>query len=171
MSALPFRIRISETLNILLCRIPLSSTFIIQQTNTQYSISVDQQEILNTITLTRLNYFSLAGILELYRRTGSATIIFENKDHIRDILPDATPKLVETLKNCALIAAEDTRVTRALLNHFGIDTPCVSNHQHNEENRAAPLIERMLAGEVDARPSSPKACAWCPVLNCERRQS
>lgn len=98
MSALSFRIRISETLSILLCRISLNSTFNFQQTNAQYSISVDQQEILNTITLTRLNYFSLAGILELYRRTGSATTIFENKDHIRDILPDATPKLVETLK-------------------------------------------------------------------------
>lgn len=51
-------------------------------------------------------------------------------------LSDISPRALETLKNCALIAAEDTRVTRALLNHFGIDTPCVSNHQHNEENRA-----------------------------------
>ena len=64
-------------------------------------------------------------------------------------LSDISPRARETLKNCALIAAEDTRVTRALLNHFGIDTPCVSNHQHNEENRAAPLIERMLAEDID----------------------
>ena len=64
-------------------------------------------------------------------------------------LSDISPRALETLKNCALIAAEDTRVTRALLNHFGIDTPCVSNHQHNEENRAAPLIERMLAEDID----------------------
>lgn len=64
-------------------------------------------------------------------------------------LSDISPRALETLKNCALIAAEDTRVTRALLNHFGIDTPCVSNHQHNEENRAAPLIERMLAEGID----------------------
>lgn len=64
-------------------------------------------------------------------------------------LSDTSPRALETLKNCALIAAEDTRVTRALLNHFGIDTPCVSNHQHNEENRAAPLIERMLAEDID----------------------
>ena len=54
-------------------------------------------------------------------------------------LSDISPRALETLKNCALIAAEDTRVTRALLNHFGIDTPCVSNHQHNEENRAAAI--------------------------------
>ena len=64
-------------------------------------------------------------------------------------LSDISPRALEMLKNCALIAAEDTRVTRALLNHFGIDTPCVSNHQHNEENRAAPLIERMLAEDID----------------------
>jgi len=64
-------------------------------------------------------------------------------------LSDISPRALETLKNCALIAAEDTRVTRALLNHFGIDTPCVSNHQHNEENRAVPLIERMLAEDID----------------------
>lgn len=41
----------------------------------------DQQEILNTILLTRLNYFSLAGMLELYRRTG----IFENTDVFKKI--------------------------------------------------------------------------------------
>ncbi len=63
-------------------------------------------------------------------------------------LSDISPRALETLTR-ALIAAEDTRVTRALLNHFGIDTPCVSNHQHNEENRAAPLIERMLAEDID----------------------
>ena len=62
-------------------------------------MSASQQEIINTITLTRLNYFSLAGILELYRRAGAATTILENKENIRDILPDASDKLVETLKN------------------------------------------------------------------------
>ena len=40
-------------------------------------IMADQQEILNTILLTRLNYFSLAGMLELYRKVGSATLILE----------------------------------------------------------------------------------------------
>ncbi len=60
-------------------------------------------------------------------------------------LGDMSPRAIETLKSVDLIAAEDTRVTRALLNHFGIDTPCVSNHQHNEEHRAASLPERMMA--------------------------
>lgn len=55
----------------------------------------------------------------------------------------------QTLRDCDLIAAEDTRVTRALLNHFEINTPCVSNHQHNEENRAAPIVARMLEEDLD----------------------
>ena len=60
---------------------------------------MDQQEILNTILLTRLNYFSLAGMLELYRKIGSATLILEHKNDIRDILPDASDKLVSALQN------------------------------------------------------------------------
>ena len=60
---------------------------------------MDQQEILNTILLTRLNYFSLAGMLELYRKVGSATLIIENKDNIKDILPDASDKLINALQN------------------------------------------------------------------------
>ena len=64
-------------------------------------------------------------------------------------LGDMTPRAIETLRSVDLIAAEDTRVTRALLNHFGIDTPCVSNHQHNEEHRASSLPQRMLDEELD----------------------
>ena len=58
----------------------------------------DQQEILNTIVLTRLNYFSLAGMLELYRKAGSATTVMEYRQDIRQLLPDASPKLVEALR-------------------------------------------------------------------------
>ena len=61
---------------------------------------MDQQEILNTILLTRLNYFSLAGMLELYRKVGSATLIVEHKNDIRDILPDASDKLIRAIQNC-----------------------------------------------------------------------
>ena len=59
-------------------------------------------------------------------------------------LSDISPRALDILRSCDLIAAEDTRVTRALLNHFSIDTPCVSNHQHNEEQRAASLPQRMI---------------------------
>ena len=60
---------------------------------------MDQQEILNTILLTRLNYFSLAGMLELYRKVGSATLIMEHKNNLRDILSDASDKLVNAIQN------------------------------------------------------------------------
>ena len=65
-------------------------------------------------------------------------------------LSDISPRALQTLRECDLIAAEDTRVTRALLNHFGIDTPCISNHQHNEERRAASLPQRMLEEDLTA---------------------
>lgn len=60
---------------------------------------MDQQEILNTIALTRLNYFTLAGLLHLYRTLGSATAVLENRNHIRDVLPDASDKLVTALRD------------------------------------------------------------------------
>ena len=41
-------------------------------------------------------------------------------------LSDLSPRAVETLQSCDFIAAEDTRVTRKLLNHFGISTPTVA---------------------------------------------
>ncbi len=63
-------------------------------------------------------------------------------------LSDISPRALQTLREVDLIAAEDTRVTRALLNHFSIDTPCISNHQHNEGQRAAPLVERMMKEDL-----------------------
>ena len=60
---------------------------------------MDSQEILNTIALTRINYFNLAGMLELYRRVGSATAVMEHRADILDIVPDASPRLVEAFKD------------------------------------------------------------------------
>lgn len=64
-------------------------------------------------------------------------------------LGDMTPRAVEVLRNVALIAAEDTRVTRKLTNHFGIDTPLTSCHQHNEADKGEALAERMLEEGID----------------------
>lgn len=58
-----------------------------------------EQEILNTIALTRINYFSLTGLLELYRHLGSATEVLAHRGHLRDILPDASPRLIEALQH------------------------------------------------------------------------
>ena len=64
-------------------------------------------------------------------------------------LQDMSPRAVETLRQVALIAAEDTRVTKKLLNVFQLDTPLTSCHQHNEEGKGAYLAERMVAENID----------------------
>ncbi len=64
-------------------------------------------------------------------------------------LGDMTPRAVEVLRSVALIAAEDTRVTRKLTNHFGIDTPLTSCHQHNEADKGEALAQRMLEEGID----------------------
>jgi len=61
-------------------------------------------------------------------------------------LGDLGPRARETLAACALIAAEDTRHTGSLLKHFGIGTPMVSLHDHNEAQRAPELVARMRDG-------------------------
>jgi 16S rRNA (cytidine1402-2'-O)-methyltransferase len=61
-------------------------------------------------------------------------------------LDDMTLRAVRTLKEVDLIACEDTRHTRRLLDHFGIDRPTVSYHEHNETARAADLVARLEAG-------------------------
>jgi 16S rRNA (cytidine1402-2'-O)-methyltransferase len=62
-------------------------------------------------------------------------------------LEDITFRAVRILKEAALIACEDTRRTRKLLDHYGIATRLVSYHEHNEEARAAELLHRLTAGD------------------------
>lgn len=62
-------------------------------------------------------------------------------------LGDLSPRALETLKTVAAICAEDTRHTRQLLAHFGVDKPLVALHEHNEGDAAGPLVARLLAGE------------------------
>jgi 16S rRNA (cytidine1402-2'-O)-methyltransferase len=61
-------------------------------------------------------------------------------------LEDLTLRALRILKECDLIACEDTRQTRKLLEHFGIATAAVSYHEHNEAARAAELAGRMEEG-------------------------
>jgi 16S rRNA (cytidine1402-2'-O)-methyltransferase len=62
-------------------------------------------------------------------------------------LEDVTYRAVRTLREADLIACEDTRHTRKLLDHYGIAKPLVSYHEHNEAARAEELLSRMQAGE------------------------
>jgi 16S rRNA (cytidine1402-2'-O)-methyltransferase len=61
-------------------------------------------------------------------------------------LGDLAPRAREVLAECALIAAEDTRHTGALLRHFGIQTAMLSLHDHNELQRTPELIARLESG-------------------------
>lgn len=62
-------------------------------------------------------------------------------------LSDMSPRAVEALEACDFIAAEDTRVTLRLLNHFGVKKPLVSYYEHNKRTRGEALCARLLAGE------------------------
>lgn len=62
-------------------------------------------------------------------------------------LGDMSQRAVEILKKVQLIAAEDTRHTQRLCRHYGIETPFVSLHEHNERIRSPGIIERLRAGE------------------------
>lgn len=62
-------------------------------------------------------------------------------------LGDFSPRALQTLRNCDFIAAEDTRVTLKLVNHFGIQTPMISYHEHNLRHRGEEIAQRLLKGE------------------------
>ena len=62
-------------------------------------------------------------------------------------LSDFSPRAVETLQEVDFIAAEDTRVTVKLLNHFQIKKPMISYHEHNLREKGEYLIDKILHGE------------------------
>lgn len=65
-------------------------------------------------------------------------------------LSDFSPRAAEALAGADFIAAEDTRVTLKLLNHFGIRKPLVSYYEHNKRERGELICSRILAGETCA---------------------
>ena len=62
-------------------------------------------------------------------------------------LSDFSPRAVETLESVDFIAAEDTRVSVKLLNHYNIKRPLVSYHEHNHVSAGQSVLGRLLAGE------------------------
>ena len=62
-------------------------------------------------------------------------------------LSDFSPRAVQTLREVDFIAAEDTRVSVKLLNHFAIKKPLVSYHEHNHISAGQAILERLLCGE------------------------
>jgi 16S rRNA (cytidine1402-2'-O)-methyltransferase len=65
-------------------------------------------------------------------------------------LEDVTLRVLAALRSADVIACEDTRRTRVLLDRYGVKASLVSYHEHNERARSAALVSRMAAGEVVA---------------------
>lgn len=61
-------------------------------------------------------------------------------------LDDISLRAISTLKSVELIAAEDTRHSKFLLNHHGVDTRTISCHEHNEESRCAQILQLLADG-------------------------
>jgi 16S rRNA (cytidine1402-2'-O)-methyltransferase len=76
-------------------------------------------------------------------------------------LEDVTLRALRVLRDVSVIAAEDTRRTARLLQHYSISTRTTSLHEHNEHEKAAKLVERLLAGESIALVSD----AGTPVVS------
>lgn len=64
-------------------------------------------------------------------------------------LSDASSRMVQTLREVALVAAEDTRVSGNLLRHFDISKPMTSLHRHNEAGKSQGIVARMLSEDID----------------------
>ena len=62
-------------------------------------------------------------------------------------LGDISPRALRTLEECDFIAAEDTRVTLKLLNHFAIKKPLISYFEHNRRQKGEYITDRILSGE------------------------
>ena len=62
-------------------------------------------------------------------------------------LGDFSPRAVETMKSVDFVAAEDTRVSMKLMNHFDIHKPLVSYHEHNHIMAGQSILSRLLSGE------------------------
>jgi 16S rRNA (cytidine1402-2'-O)-methyltransferase len=65
-------------------------------------------------------------------------------------LEDVTLRVLSALREADVVACEDTRHTRTLLDRYGVSAPLVSYHEHNEEHRAAELVARMQRGDTVA---------------------
>src|SRR5947209_7108443 len=65
-------------------------------------------------------------------------------------LEDVTLRVLSALRDADVVACEDTRRTRVLLDRFGVKAHLVSYHEHNEEARARELVQRMRGGETVA---------------------
>lgn len=103
---------------------------------------MNPNETRNAIALTRVNYFNLAGLAQLYRKLGSATEVIAHRNNLKDVLPDASPRLLEAMHNIE----QHLRVADAEMEHNArnnIKTLCLADSDYPQrlKNCAdAPLV-------------------------------
>src|SRR6195256_890812 len=91
------------------------------------------------------------------RMTGTLFIVATPIGNLEDI----TQRALRVLGEVDVVACEDTRRTRVLLNHFGIKTETISYHEHNERERAEQICRLLLSGKNVALVSD----AGTPLIN------
>src|SRR5579871_5359388 len=84
----------------------------------------------------------ISGTVSSYYVAGTLYLVATPIGNLEDI----TLRALRILREADLIACEDTRQTRRLLDHFGIAKPTVSYHEHNEAGRSAELAAKMQDG-------------------------
>lgn len=87
------------------------------------------QEIINAIAVSKMGFYKLSETLEILQKLGSATAIIEHRNNIKDVLPDASDKLIETLKNADrfLIQAEQEFIWTQ---NNGVEVLCWNDEQY-----------------------------------------
>jgi DNA protecting protein dprA len=104
--------------------------------------TMNHNETRNAIALTRVNYFNLAGLAQLYRKLGSATEVIAHRNNLKEVLPDASPRLLEAMHNIE----QQLRVADAEMEYNArnnIKTLCLADNDYPQrlKNCAdAPLV-------------------------------
>lgn len=103
---------------------------------------MNQQEIINTIALTKTNYFNLTGMLELYRHCGSATSVLEHRNDIREVIPNASLRLIAAFKDMSeAMHRAEAEYEYDMAN--GIMPLCMNDHRYPQRMKEcddAPMV-------------------------------
>lgn len=87
--------------------------------------------------------YGSVSLLMKSNRTGTLSIVATPIGNLDDMVPRA----VQTLQSASLIACEDTRHSKKLLNRFSIDKPCIAYHDHGDKNVLQTLLQRLIDGD------------------------
>ena len=96
-----------------------------------------EQDVIHAITLTRIGFYNMASMLDLLRRAGSATAIMEHSADIRQLVPDASPRLVEAFRNSG-DAAHRAEVEDAWAMEHGVRVLCYGSSDYPQRLNDCP---------------------------------